>query len=131
MESAVIAFACFWPVLLVTIAAVRGIDPRLLEVARVLELPVPQRMLKIILPAALARIAVGLRLALAIALVVAVTVEIVINPRGLGHAMMSAQQALRFDRMYAQLVWIGVVGWGVSVLAEKLMRGPGAAGAPA
>jgi ABC-type nitrate/sulfonate/bicarbonate transport system permease component len=135
MEAVVIAFACFWPVLLVTIAAVRGIDPRLLEVARVLELPVPQRMLKIILPAALARIAVGLRLALAIALVVAVTVEIVINPRGLGHAMMSAQQALRFDEMYAQLVWIGVVGWGVSVAAEKLLRGPGAAsgaaGAPA
>jgi NitT/TauT family transport system permease protein len=49
--------------------------------------------------------------------------------------MMSAQQALRFDEMYAQLVWIGVVGWGVSVAAEKLLRGPGAAsgaaGAPA
>jgi ABC-type nitrate/sulfonate/bicarbonate transport system permease component len=127
MEAVVIAFACFWPVLLVTIAAVRGIDPRLLEVAQVLEMPVADRMRKIILPAALARIAVGLRLAIAIALVVAVTVEIVINPRGLGHAMMSAQQALRFDEMYAQLVWIGVVGWGVSVLAEKLLRGPGAA----
>lgn len=123
MEASVIAFASVWPILLVTIAAVRGIEPRLLEVARVLQMTMLDRMRKIVLPAALARIAVGLRLALAIALVVAVTVEIVINPRGLGHAMMSAQQALRFDEMYAQLLWIGVVGWAVSALAQRLLRG--------
>jgi len=41
-------------------------------------------MRKIVLPAALARIAVGVRVAVGIALVVAVTVEIVVNPRGLG-----------------------------------------------
>jgi NitT/TauT family transport system permease protein len=127
LEASVIAFACFWPVLLVTIAAVRGIEPRLLEVARVLEMPPAQRLRRIVLPAALARIAVGLRLALAIALVVAVTVEIVINPRGLGHAMMSAQHALRFDAMYALLLWIGVVGWAASALAGRLLRGPGEA----
>lgn len=122
MEASLIAFASVWPVLLVTIAAMRGIEPRLLEVARVLQMPMLDRMRKIVLPAALARIAVGLRLALAIALVVAVTVEIVINPRGLGHAMMSAQQALRFDEMYAQLLWIGVTGWAVSALAQRLLR---------
>jgi NitT/TauT family transport system permease protein len=124
MEASVIAFACFWPILLVTIAAVRGIEPRLLEVARVLQMSVRERTFKIILPAALARIAVGLRLALAIALVVAVTVEIVLNPRGLGHSMMSAQQALRFDEMYAQLLWIGLVGWAVSAAAQFALRWP-------
>ncbi|MBL0423358.1 ABC transporter permease subunit [Ramlibacter sp. AW1] len=125
MEAAVIAFACFWPILLVTIAAVRGIEPRLLEVARVLRMSVVRRTVRIVLPAALARIAVGLRLALAIALVVAVTVEIVLNPRGLGHAMMSSQQALRFDQMYAQLVWIGLMGWAVGAVAQRVLRWPG------
>jgi ABC-type nitrate/sulfonate/bicarbonate transport system permease component len=128
MEASVVAFACVWPVLLVTIAAVRGIEPRLLEVARVLEMSTLARAVKIVLPAALARIAVGLRLALSIAVIVAVTVEIVLNPRGLGHGMMAAQQALRFDHMYAQLLWIGLVGWAVSAASQKaLERMPGVA----
>lgn len=127
MEASVVAFACLWPVLLVTIAAVRGIEPSLLEVARVLEMSTARRTFAIVLPAAMARIAVGLRLALALALVVAVTVEIVLNPRGLGHGMMSAQQALRFDQMYAQLLWIGIVGWALSGLTQKLLaHWPGA-----
>lgn len=122
MEAAVVAFACFWPVLLMTIAAVRGIEPRLLEVARALELSYLSQMRKIILPAAVGRIAVGLRLALAISLVVAVTVEIVLNPRGLGHSMIAAQQALRSDLMYAELLWLGVVGWMLNYAAEKAVR---------
>ena len=63
-----------------------------------------------------------LRLALAIALIVAITVEIVINPRGLGHEMMAAQQALQFDRMYACLLWVGVLGWVVSELSLAGVR---------
>jgi len=121
MEAAVVAFACLWPILIVTISAVRGIDTALLNVARVLEMSTYERMVKIILPAALSRIAVGLQLALAISLVVAVTVEIVLNPRGLGHGMMSAQQAMRFDQMYAQLLWIGAVGWGLSYGSQVLL----------
>ncbi len=111
MEASVIAFACVWPILIVTIAAVRGIEPRLLEVARALEMSFVMRTVKIILPAALGRIVVGLRLALGIALIVAVTVEIVLNPRGLGHGMMGAQQSLRPELMYAQLLWLAVIGW--------------------
>lgn len=121
MEAAVVAFACLWPILIVTIAAVRGVDTSLLNVARVLEMSAYQRLVKIILPAALARVAVGLQLALAISLVVAVTVEIVLNPRGLGHGMMSAQQAMRFDQMWAQLLWIGIVGWGLSAGSQALL----------
>ena len=121
MEASIVAFACVWPVLIVTIAAVRSIDPGLLEVARVLQMTAAERTFKIVLPAAAGRIAVGLQLALAISLVVAVTVEIVINPRGLGYGMMSAQQSMHFDKMYAQLLWIGVVGWGLSFLSQKAL----------
>lgn len=121
LEVSVIAFACLWPVLIVTTAAVRDVDVRLLEVARVLRMSAAARVFKIVLPAAMGRIAVGLQLSLGIALVVAVTVEIVLNPRGLGHAMMAAQQALRFDEMYARLVWIGLTGWLVSAASQALV----------
>jgi len=132
LEATVVAFACFWPILLMTIAAVRGIEPRLLEVARTLELGTFERLKKIILPAALGRLMIGLRLAVAISLVVAVTVEVVINPRGLGSTMMAAQQSLRSDVMYAQLVWLGLVGWLLNALTHRAVRAwPGGGGAPA
>ena len=57
-----------------------------------------------------------------ISLVVAVTVEIVLNPRGLGYAMIGAQQALRSDLMYADLLWLGFVGWLVNALARRIAR---------
>lgn len=128
LEASVVAFACVWPILLMTIAAVRGIEPRLLEVARALQMSTMQRLLKIVLPAAFGRIVIGLRLAVAISLVVAVTVEVVINPRGLGSTMMAAQQAMRSDVMYAQLVWLGLIGWLINALASRAVRAwPGAA----
>src|SRR3982751_3479813 len=119
MEAAVVAFAALWPVLLMTVAAVRGVEPRLLELSRSLEFSFFEELRKIVLPAAFGRIAVGLRLALAISLVVAVTVEIVLNPRGLGHSMIAAQQALRSDLMYAQLLWLGFVGWALNKVTQR------------
>jgi ABC-type nitrate/sulfonate/bicarbonate transport system permease component len=119
MEAAVVAFACIWPVLLVTTAAVRGIEPRLLEVAQALRLSFGSRLRKIILPAALGRVVVGLRVALSISLIVAVTVEIVMNPRGLGYGMIIASQSLKPDVMYAQLLWLGLLGWSLNALLTR------------
>jgi NitT/TauT family transport system permease protein len=102
------------------VAAVRGIEPRLLEVAQALELSFAERMRKIILPAALGRINVGVRVAVGFALVVAVTVEIVVNPRGLGYSLIVAQQSLRIDLMYAQLLWLSILGYTVNALLRTV-----------
>ena len=110
MEAVVVAFACVWPILIATTAAVKASDPRLHEVAQILEFNSFSYARKFVLPAALGRIGVGMRTGLGIALVVAVTVEIVVNPRGLGYSLIIAQQSLRPDSMYAQLLWVGVIG---------------------
>jgi len=111
MEIAVVAFACFWPLLIMTENAVRAIEPRLLEVSRALGFGVVARVTKIVLPAALPRVFVGLRLAAAVSLVVAVTVEITTNPIGLGYALIVAQESMKPDLMFACIVWIGLLGW--------------------
>src|SRR5476651_1124332 len=116
MEATIVAYACVWPILIVTISAVKAIEPRLLEVADALEMNFVERLRKIILPAAFVRINVGLRVASGIALVVAVTVEIVLNPRGLGYSLILAQQSLRVDVMYAQLLWLCVIGYAVNTV---------------
>jgi ABC-type nitrate/sulfonate/bicarbonate transport system permease component len=120
MEGAIVAYACVWPILIATIGAVRGIEPRLLEVARALEMPFTTRLRKIILPAALSRINVGVRIAVGFALVVAVTVEIIVNPRGLGYSLILAQQSLRVDLMYAQLLWLCIIGYAINALLRTV-----------
>ena len=111
MEFSIVAKTCLFATLIMTRAAVRGIEPRLFEVARALRLSPIARVTKIALPAALPQIFVAFRLAARAALIVAVTVEITINPQGLGYAMMTAQQALRPDVMLSYLLWIGIVGF--------------------
>jgi ABC-type nitrate/sulfonate/bicarbonate transport system permease component len=111
MEIMIVAFACVWPILILSRAAVAGIEPRLIEVSRALRLAPADKVRKIIIPAALPRIFLAFRLAAGIALIVAVTVEIAINPIGLGAGIMTAQQALRPELMLAYLLWIGVVGY--------------------
>jgi ABC-type nitrate/sulfonate/bicarbonate transport system permease component len=122
MSAAVAAFACFWPILIVTLSAVRGIDARLIEVGRLLGFPLPKIIAKFALPAALPGILVGIRVAAGIAIVVTVTTEIVTNPRGLGFAMTMAAQSLQADLVWATLLWIGVIGWLVNWSLERLER---------
>jgi NitT/TauT family transport system permease protein len=119
MEISIIAFACFFPVLLLTESAIRQISPRLMEVARVMRLTSVQRTFKIVFPAVLPRLFVAMRLAAGVALIVSVTVEIAANPQGLGYNLMLAGQSLRPADMFAILFWIGLIGW---TLNWALMR---------
>lgn len=122
MEVSVVAFATFWPMLVLAQAAARQVERQLLEVAAALELSPTARVAKIVLPAMVPRLFVALRLAIAIALVVAVTVEIAANPNGMGYAIMIAQQSLDPALMLAWLFWIGIVGYAVNAAALVLQR---------
>lgn len=122
MEILVVAFTCFFPMLILTQAAIAHVEPRLLEVSKVLGLSLPERVWKIVLPAAMPRVFVALRLCAGIALVVSVTVEIAANPYGLGYGMMIAQQSLRPDLMLAFLLWIGLLGWALNFLFVRLQH---------
>ena len=120
MELAIVAFATFWPLLVLVQSAVQQVEPRLLEVSRVLGLSSRERAFKIVLPAIVPRLFVALRLGVAVALVVAVTVEIAANPNGMGYAMMIAQQSFDPALMLAWLGWIGVVGFAVNAGMVRL-----------
>jgi NitT/TauT family transport system permease protein len=122
MEIAIVSFASFWPVLILTRNAVANVDVALYDVARVLRLTPLARTLKIVLPAALPRIFVAFRLAAGIALTVAVTVEVSTNPLGLGYGMMLAEQSLHPELMLAYLLWIGIIGWGLNFAITNAQR---------
>ena len=103
-------------------AAIAGVEPRLMEVSRMIGLGPLSRIAKIVLPAALPRLFVAFRLAAGISLIVAVAVEIAINPLGLGYALMQAQQTLRPELMFAVLLWVGIIGFALNWLLLATQR---------
>lgn len=110
MELVIVVYAGGWPVLLNTIGGVRGVPTELLEVGRMLGMSRLTTVRKLIVPAALPDVTVGLRLALTLCLVLAVVAEMVGNPAGLGHALVRAQQALQPEKMFAYVVSAGLLG---------------------
>ena len=60
-KVSLIAFFCFFPVLLNTMEGVRGIDPTLMETARAYGVPAREQIRRIVFPAALPRISAGMR----------------------------------------------------------------------
>jgi ABC-type nitrate/sulfonate/bicarbonate transport system permease component len=126
MEAVVVAFAAFWPIMILARTGMREIDPRLVEVSDALGFGIVDRFRKFLLPGAMRHLFTALNLGLGVALVVAVTVEIVVNPRGLGYELVASQVALKPDRMFAFLVWIAVLGlslsWLVTTAEGRLFR---------
>lgn len=122
MEILIVAFSTLWPMLLLTRSAVARVEPRLYEVARLLRLGPARTMRKVLLPAIAPEIFMAFRLATGVALIVAVTVEIAANPIGLGYAMMVAQQSLQPDRMFALLLWLGLLGWLINLLSTRMLE---------
>jgi ABC-type nitrate/sulfonate/bicarbonate transport system permease component len=114
MELMIILFVSAWPVLVNTIDGVRGVRAELLDVARMLRMSRVTRITKMVLPAAMPSIVVGLRLALSLSLVLAVVAEMIGNPEGLGNALVSAQQALQPEEMFAYVFAIGLLGVGLN-----------------
>lgn len=122
LEIAIVSFACFFPVLILTEQAISQMPRLLVEVSTVLQLGFWNNLLKIVLPACLPRIFVAFRLAVSVALIVAITVEIVANPMGLGSRLLKAAQSLRPADMFATLFWIGLVGWVANYLLVGVER---------
>jgi ABC-type nitrate/sulfonate/bicarbonate transport system permease component len=48
----------------------------------------------------------------------------VLNPRGLGYSLILAQQSMRVDVMYAQLLWLCVIGYAFNVVLLKIGPAP-------
>ena|ERR1700722_3346914 len=111
MAIAVIAFGSIWPVLLGSYNGFARVDERIIEVARLQEMPAVAFAWKIALPCALPDIFAGLRVNLAIALILAVVVEIQAGLTGLGFNIMIAQRLFRTPELYAGIVLLGLIGF--------------------
>jgi NitT/TauT family transport system permease protein len=117
-----VIYSCAWPLLLNTIAAVKQVDPLLIKSARTMGATPQQLFRKVILPAALPTIFVGIRLASAAAMLVLVASEMVGAKAGLGYLIIYSQYSFLIPQMYFGILGITVLGLAFNAVLEALER---------
>ncbi len=120
-KISVVVFDAIFPVVTATLAGIASVDKELIWSARNMGASERGVMWQIALPAALPQILTGLQVALPIALIVAIIAEMVMGGYGLGGAMMSASRFANSPGVFAGIVEIAVVGYGL-IKAMALVR---------
>lgn len=109
-KIALIAIAIFFITYVNTFSGVRGTDQKLIELAQAYRLPRSLVLRRIIMPAALPQIFVGLRLAAAIGWIAAVFSEILVGNNGLGVLLNDGRSLGRPDQTIALMIVLAVAG---------------------
>lgn len=122
MKVFLVAFACFWPLLIQTIYGAQDVDPVAIDTARSFGLGRGARLVRITLPSTVPYIATGLRISSAVALILAVTAELVVGAPGLGRAISAAQAGGATALTYALVFATGLLGWALNGAFRRLER---------
>jgi sulfonate transport system permease protein len=126
-ELVLIIYASIWPALINTLGGVTSVPQRLWEVARTLRLSRRSTIFKIVVPFASPAILTGCRLSLSLSLVMAIVAEMIGNPHGLGYAVASELQSLQPKRMFAYVIFIGLLAIFLNALtlflADRILKG--------
>ena len=111
-KISLLVYACTWPILLNTISGVQNVDPLLIKSARTMGLKPHTLFRKVILPAAVPTIFVGIRLAGAISILALVAVEMFGAKSGLGYLIIYSQYSFNIPEMFVGILVITLVGLG-------------------
>lgn len=113
-----ISFGAAVPMYLNLFAAIRGVDHRLVEMARAAGASRTRLIRRVLLPGALPGFLVGLRFSLAYSVLGLVAAELVNVDQGIGYLINRAQTYLQTDQVFFGLVVYAVLG----LLADQLVR---------
>jgi NitT/TauT family transport system permease protein len=106
-----IFLGAFFPIVVSTLNGVRNVPSMYRRAGRNFALTTVQLLAKVVLPAALPQMLVGLRLALGIAWLVVVAAEMIAVDSGLGYLVIDARNSgKRYDLVVAAMILIGVIG---------------------
>ncbi|MEK5037343.1 ABC transporter permease [Sporosarcina sp. FSL K6-3457] len=121
-KIAIVLFACTWPILLNTIAAVGNVDPLLIKSARSMNISSFKLFLKVILPASIPTIFTGIRMAGTGAILVLIAAEMVGAKEGLGYLITYSQYNFQIPEMYAGILTIALLGLLINQSLSMLER---------
>jgi ABC-type nitrate/sulfonate/bicarbonate transport system permease component len=122
MKLTTVGLAVFFPVLINTIQGVRGVDPILVNTARTFGYGRVAILCKVMLPAALPMILVGMRVSLAFGLILVILTEMLAGSGGLGFLIIDMQRSFKVLDMYAWLVILALLGYLLNGAFVRLER---------
>jgi ABC-type nitrate/sulfonate/bicarbonate transport system permease component len=107
----IMTYAAFFPILLGTVAGVRGVDRRLVDAARTMGVPRRTIVMRVVLPSALPALLVALRLGVASSWTAVIAAELIGAPSGLGYAVEWYRELLMTPQVMSFIAMIGVLGY--------------------
>jgi ABC-type nitrate/sulfonate/bicarbonate transport system permease component len=117
-----IAIAGFFPMLLNSMAGVRGLNPVYFEVTRNYGASRWKTFTRVVLPGSMPMVLTGARLAFNMAMVISIAVELLSAKEGLGVIIWFSWQTLRIEEMYGSLVIIALLGVAAQLILHQLTR---------
>ena len=121
-KLAAVSLGAFFPMLLNTVAGVRGMNPVHLELARNFGASRRQMFLHVLLPGSMPLMLTGLRLSANAAFHSTIGVEMVGSRTGIGAMLWLSWQTFRIDHLYAILVVIAAIGIGLASLIRWITQ---------
>jgi len=117
-----LAFAAVWPILLNTMAGVRALDQRWLQLSASLAANRWETLRGVVLPGILGHVLTGTRLAIGIVWIVLVPCEMLGVTAGLGYYILDTRDRLDYQGLMATVVLIGLLGFLLDFSFRKLCQ---------
>ena len=108
------------PVIYHSFQGAKAVEEKMLWSGAAMGLSAAQRMLRIVLPAALPEILTGCRTGLVLALITMVTSEMIARQSGAGNILFNSLDMGQYDTVFAMIIIIGAMGIGFDAAFEKL-----------
>jgi sulfonate transport system permease protein len=105
-----IAIGAFFPIYMGVASGIRGVDRKLIEVARLYQLSNIALTRRVLLPAALPAILTGLRNGLSLAWMFMVAAELIAASKGLGYLLSDGRETSRADIVLAAIALLAILG---------------------
>lgn len=115
-----IFLGAFFPILINVTDGIRQTDKKLIEVAKVLETPKINFIIKVVIPSALPSIFTGLRVGIGSAWMCVVAAELIASDQGVGYMIMNARQLSQPDVVIVGMLAIGFIGKIIDVILKTI-----------
>jgi NitT/TauT family transport system permease protein len=119
-KTLVIFLGVSLPVIYHSFQGARAVEEKMLWSGAAMGLSAAQRMLRIVLPAALPEILTGCRTGLVLALITMVTSEMIARQSGAGNILFNALDMGQYDTVFAMIIVIGAMGIILDAAFEQL-----------
>jgi sulfonate transport system permease protein len=117
-----IAKGAFFPLYVNTFLGIRNADSKLFDVARILEFSRWKQITRLVIPASLPNLLLGLRLSLGVSWLGLVVAELMGSSEGIGYLIMDARQFSQTSVVFVGIIIFAVVGKGTDSIVRFLER---------